>query len=96
MKCLFTDSLMRTLETFRVVVSEFEETNTFWKCVDYDGAINSTPIITVTCKAIARYVNIKRNPGYKYEYMAICEVVIIGHLLVCKYYTVYSWLCQNK
>ena len=61
--------------------------NDYKVCAKYEGEVKKAGSITVNCKVpVVRFVFIQRKAGSPtYWTMQICEAVIIGHRVACKY-----------
>ena len=70
-----------------MTVSETKNFHVRHICATYDGANQYTAYLQ--CKVIAAYVKLQRtNKASKGWLLYMCEVVIIGRRLICKYRTI--------
>ena len=87
LKITFTGKFYYTLAPINVKTSRYEF-YAYKECAKYEGKIKPASWLTVNCKVPdVRYIIIQRKEGSRtYWTMQICEVVVIGHILACKYY----------
>ena len=81
---LFTGALLQTIRALSVSVSDVGD-HTYKVCAVRNARVRGRTV-TLPCKGNARNLKIKRLPHtWRYDAMVLCEVVITGRRVVCKY-----------
>ena len=85
------DEFAQTLTAISVNVSQIGHYGNEM-CAKNNAKVVRGATVTLPCKTVGRHVTIKRLPGsWKFWSLCLCEVVIIGRRLVCKYCTTLYW-----